>query len=127
MDTVTATYNKRFSLALVAYIILVLICTTLVNQMDKDNNLRYLLIILPMIPVGFGFSVFMTFVRQIDELQQNIHFQGFAFSLGVTGLITFTLGFLEIAGLPKIGMIWVFPMIIALWGIGSAIARRPYK
>lgn len=120
-------YMTHFSLAMVMYAVALVAAILIINQLDDDNTLRYVVAVLPVIPVLFGFRVFMTFLRQMDELQRQIHFEGFAFSLGLTGIITFTLGFLEMAGLEPIGMIWVFPLSIALWGIGTAIARRRYE
>lgn len=120
-------YSQRFSLAMMMYAVTLVIAILIINQLDEDNALRYLIALLPVIPVLFGFRAFMTFLRQMDELQRQINFEGFAFSLGLTGIITFTLGFLEMAGLELVGMIWVFPLSIALWGIGTAIARRRYE
>lgn len=120
-------YSQRFSLAMMMYAVTLVIAILIINQLDEDNALRYLIALLPVIPVLFGFRAFMTFLRQMDELQRQINFEGFAFSLGLTGIITFTLGFLEMAGLELVGMIWVFPLSIALWGIGAAIARRRYE
>ena len=42
-------------------------------------------------------------------------------------LIPFAYGFLENAGFPQLSYIWVFPVMIALWGIGGAIALRRYR
>ncbi|MCU0464408.1 MAG: hypothetical protein MUF38_07535 [Anaerolineae bacterium] len=120
-------YSQRFSLAMIMYAVTLVIAILIINRLDEDNTLRYLIALLPVIPVLFGFRAFMTFLRQMDELQRQINFEGFAFSLGLTGIITFTLGFLEMAGLELVGMIWVFPLSIALWGIGAAIARRRYE
>ncbi len=119
-------YLRRFWVAITAYVVLVIIMSSVLDSLT-DNTLRVIITLLPIVPIVFGMWAFMQFIRQIDELQRRIHFEAFAFSLGCTGLITFTLGFLENAGVPQLSLIWVFPMMIAFWGIGVAIAGRRYK
>jgi hypothetical protein len=92
-----------------------------------DSPLRYPVALLPVLPVLFGVFALISFVRSIDELQRQIQLEGIAFSLGMTGVITFSLGLLEGTGFPFISMTWVLPMMIALWGIGVAIASRRYQ
>jgi hypothetical protein len=119
-------YLRRFWVAIAIYVILVIVTSSVLDSLE-DGTLRVVVSLLPMIPIVFGMWAFMQFIRQIDELQRRIHFEAFAFSLGCTGLITFTVGFLGNAGIPQFGLIWVFPMIIAFWGIGVAIAGRRYR
>jgi hypothetical protein len=65
--------------------------------------------------------------RGLDELQRRIQFEGMAFSFLGTCVITLTWGFLQNAGLPQADVIWVTPLLIALWGIGLGIASRRYQ
>jgi hypothetical protein len=92
-----------------------------------ESPWNYLVALLPMIPVALGMAVFARYLREMDELERRIQFEAIVFSTGATGIITFTLGILESRGLPPVGLIWVFPMIIFLWGIGLYFARRRYK
>jgi hypothetical protein len=126
MSQAEKTYGKRFTAAMIGYVIVLPLALWLMNRIG-DSNWRYALALLPLLPVLGGFGAYLAYVRQLDEMQRRIQFEAFAFSLGCTGIVTFTLGFLEIAGGPALGMIWVFPMIIAFWGIGGMIARRRYK
>jgi len=100
-----------------------------IGTLDSVENdvARFALAVLPMLPIILGLGAFISLLRDLDELQRRIHFEGFAFSMALTGIITFTLGLLENAGFPSFGIIWVFPMLIAFWGIGSAIARKRYE
>jgi hypothetical protein len=72
-------------------------------------------------------AAFMTYLRQMDEMLRRIELEAFGFSLGLTAIVTFTLGLLENAGLPRFSLVWVFPMIMIFWGIGKAIAGRRYQ
>jgi len=47
--------------------------------------------------------------------------------IGVSGLLMFAYGFLELAGLPHLDWTLTFPFMIGLWGIGTAVASRRYR
>lgn len=120
------TYLKHFSATMIAYSILLIVSRLLLNTVD-NQALRIVIAILPVLPMPFGIWVVMTFVRSLDELQRRIQFEAVAFSMLMTGGITFTLGFLADAGIPQLSLIWVFPMSIGLWGVGQFIAARRYQ
>ncbi len=120
------TYLKHFSVTMIAYTVLLIVSRLLLNTVD-NQALRIIIAILPVLPVLFGIWVVMIYVRSLDELQRRIQFEAVAFSMLMTGSITFTLGFLADAGVPQLSLIWVFPMSIALWGIGQFIATRRYQ
>ena len=69
----------------------------------------------------------MRFFHNMDELQRRIQLEGFAFSFAVTGVVTFSYGCLVNVGFPTISWVYVFPLMIALWGIGTGIATRRYR
>jgi hypothetical protein len=95
-------------------------------QLD-DSPWRYLLAVLPAIPVGLGMVAFIRYLGRMDEFQQRIQLAGLAFATGTIGLLTFTYGLLEITGLPHISWVWIFPAMILLWGLGTAVASRKYQ
>lgn len=125
--TANRKYTTRFTLAMIGYIVALVASLTLLKSMQLEGLAKLVVAVLPVLPILFGFYAFMEHIRSMDELQRKIQFEGFAFSLGATGIITFTVGFLENAGVPNFGLIWVFPLSIALWGIGSAIAAKRYE
>ena len=120
-------YFRRFLAAVLGYVILLLIADLLLNRIPAGSVWRYAVSPLPVVPVAFGVLAFLTYVRRLDELQRRIQLEALAFSLGCTGLLTLTLGFLENGGLPRVSMIWVLPMIIGLWGVGVYIAGRRFR
>ncbi len=120
------TYVRRFVAAIIGYAVVLMFSITVLNHTGAALW-RYAVAVLPVIPVGYGLWAFLQMLRTLDELQFRIQMEAFGFSLGWTGLITFTLGFLEIAGFPQVGLIWVLPMIIAFWGIGQQVALRRYR
>ena len=119
-------YMRDFSISMTGYVV-ALLASELAFQRLPESSARLLLLLIPVIPILFAFAAFIRYVRELDELQQRIQMEAFAFSLGLTGILTFTYGLLESAGLPKVGLIWVFPVTIILWGIGQMIAKRRYE
>ncbi|MCA9915462.1 MAG: hypothetical protein KC496_19045 [Anaerolineae bacterium] len=119
-------YNLRMLIASVAYVALLILSITLLKSI-RNEVVRLIVAVVPMLPIILGMGAFITLLGELDELQRRIHFEGFAFSIALTGIITFTFGLLESAGFPAFGIIWVFPMLIAFWGIGSGIARKRYE
>ena len=88
---------------------------------------RVLVALAPVIPMIFGLLAFVRFFSKMDELQRRIQLEAFAFAFGGTAIVSFTYGFLENAGFPALSWIWVFPLMMALWGIGAGIASRRYQ
>ena len=81
----------------------------------------------PADPVDLRASRLPAFPGRMDELGRRIQLEALAFGFGAAGMLTFAYGFLENAGLPKLSYVFVFPLMIALWGIGGAIATRRYQ
>lgn len=126
MNAAGKTYVIRFTSAMLAYSVLLVAAVTLVQRMP-DNPLRYPLMLLPVIPILFALMAFVRFFESMDELQKTIHLYALALSFAATGLISFTYGLLETAGMPHLSWVWIFPMMIAFWGIGSGLAARKYQ
>lgn len=119
-------YLRRFWVSIIAYVILLIISVQTVETLENPV-LKLGIVLLPIIPILFGLSAFLTYLRQLDEMQRRIHFEAFGFSLGLTGIVTFTLGLMENAGFERPSLVWVFPMMIIFWGIGQFIAGRRYR
>ena len=120
-------YIREFLSAMAAYVVVLIISVTLINTSPASAWWRIPLALLPVIPAIFAMLAYIRFVGRMDELQRRIQFEGIAFGFGGAGFLTFSYGFLEIVGFPRISMIWVFPLMIVLWGIGLAIASRRYQ
>ncbi|MBP7961687.1 MAG: hypothetical protein KBG20_12850 [Caldilineaceae bacterium] len=127
MDTNTRRYMRQFIPAMIAYSIVLVAAMWLLDRLGDGSLWRIPVAVLPMIPIGFALRAYLIFLNGADELQRRIQLNGFAFAAGATGMVTLTYGFLENAGFPMLSWVWIFPMIIAFWGIGSAFAERRYK
>jgi hypothetical protein len=125
--SVSKMYVKEFSLAMGAYVIAVIVSVTLINVSPNGAWWRIPLALLPVLPALFGLRAYMRFFSRIDELQRRIQSEALAFGFASAGILTFSYGFLENAGLPRLSWIFVFPLMIAMWGIGAGIAARRYQ
>ncbi|WP_266157465.1 hypothetical protein [Dyella silvatica] len=91
-----------------------------------DSIWRYPVAVLPIIPLIFIARASVQRIARLDELHQRIQFNALAMTVLVTALITLTYGFLEHVGLPHISVVWVWPLMAAVWGICTGVTRRRY-
>jgi hypothetical protein len=129
MDKPTRRYFREFIYSMVAYIItLALSLIGLGFFADYAlNPARIIVALIPIVPIIFMILSFLKYLNGIDELQQRIQLIAIGFAAGVTSLLTFSYGFLEGVGFPPISLLWVFPVMILLWGLGLAFISRRYQ
>jgi hypothetical protein len=108
-----------------AYVIVVLVSIKLVGGLDQP--IKTLVALTPLIPATLALFAYLRFLSRMDELGRRIQLEALAFGFGAAGMLTFAYGFLENAGFPQLSYIWVFPLMIALWGIGGAVASYRYR
>ena len=78
-------------------------------------------------PEAFVIFSIMRLLVDSDELQQRVQLLATSFAAALTGLITFSYGFLENVGFPKFPTFFIFPLIIILWGICLAYFSKRYR
>jgi hypothetical protein len=120
-------WPREFLTAMAAYVIVLPICILLISASPHSAWWRIPLALIPVIPILFAMRAFMRFFSSMDELQRRIQLEAFAFSFGATGIVTFSYGLLTDVGFPVISWTWIFPLMIALWGIGQGVATRRYR
>lgn len=126
MKQATRRYARDFTVTMIAYVIVIIISRLTLNKLE-DSPWRFVIALLPMLPVIFLIVAFMRYLTAIDELQQKIQLHAIGFAAGATGLLTFAYGFLELAGLPQFSTFLIFPMMIVLWGLGLSYFSRRYQ
>jgi hypothetical protein len=126
MNQASKRYAREFIIAMIAYGIVIMISRLTLNNIG-ESPWRFVIALLPLIPVLFLISGFIRYLSGIDELQQRIQLQAIGFAAGTTGLLTFAYGFLELEGLPSLSTFFIFPLMIMLWGVGLAYFSRRYE
>ena len=120
-------YFKEFGISMGFYIVLLIGSITVLTNFELLKAAQIAITLIPVIPTIFVIVAVMRALRNSDELQQKIQLQAVTFSAIVTGLITFTYGFLENVGFPHLPSLFIFPLMLALWGIGVGIFARKYQ
>jgi hypothetical protein len=118
-------YTRELGFAMAAYVIVVLVSIKLVGGLEQPT--KTLVALTPLVPAALALFAYLRFLSRMDELGRRIQLEALAFGFGAAGMLTFAYGFLENAGFPQLSYIWVFPLMIALWGIGGAIASYRYR
>ncbi len=129
MKSATKRYLREFIYSMIAYVLTLIPSIIAVNSL-KDYPFapaRVLVALTPVVPVAFMVYFFIRYLNNIDELQQRIQLLSIGFAAGTTGLLTFSYGFLENVGFPRLSLLWVFPIMILLWGLGQAFVSRRYQ
>ena len=129
MDKPTSVYMREFIYSMIAYILtLALSLIGLGFFADYPLNIARIIVALaPVVPIIFMILSFLKYLNGIDELHQKIELLAIGFAAGATSLLTFSYGFLENVGFPPISLLWVFPVMIMLWGLGLAFISRRYQ
>ena len=112
--------------SMTVYVVVLFASLFAIKDMDR-SLLRALIALLPVIPVTYSGFAFVSLLGKLDEMQRKIHFEAFGISIAATGILTFSLAFLEKAGYPTIDLFWVLPFLIGFWGIGLSISTRRYS
>ena len=116
----------HFALAMGAYVVAIVISSLLLANVH-GGILRTLSALLPVLPMIAVATVVIRQVRHLDELARLIHLEGLAVAFVGTALITFSYGFLEAAGFPRLSMFLVWSLMGPLWATGSFFAWRRYR
>jgi hypothetical protein len=120
-------YIREFRLSIVAYALILIASILAIQNIEMAKPLQVIVTLAPVIPVAFVLVVILRLLRESDELQQRVNMLAITFSAVLTGLLTFSYGFLENIGFPKLPTFAIFPMLFVLWGIGLGYFTRRYQ
>jgi len=121
-------YVKEMGGALLAYV-LVLAGSIRVLQALPELSMaaKAVIALLPMLPgIAMCWAIVRN-LRRMDELQRRIQLEAFSVSFAGTGLITFSYGFLEGVGFPKLSLFIVWPLMCTLWVVSGFFCGRRYR
>jgi hypothetical protein len=119
-------FSRDMFLGMVAYVVVLFASIAYIKD-HMDLPARFLIAVLPMIPLVFVARASVRRLTRLDELQKQIQYTALAITVLATALITLTYGFLENVGLPHVNVLWVWPLMGATWGTASCIAARCYQ
>jgi hypothetical protein len=124
------TANRQFGWemtgSLAAYAVLLVVSILALQHGMPPGFWRVAVAVMPMLPaVGICWAVIGN-LRRIDEMQRRVQLESLALAFMGTAFITFTYGFLENAGFPRLSMFAVWPLMGTLWVIARVACARRY-
>lgn len=120
-------YMREFLLSIAAYALILIASIYAIQNIAMAKPLQIIVAVAPAIPVAFVLVAVLRLLKDSDELQQRVNMLAIAFSAVLTGLLTFSYGFLDNIGFPKLPTFAVFPMLFVLWGVGLGYFTRRYQ
>ncbi len=117
----------EFSASMVAYMIVLVGSVWVLNIGGIEGGWKTAVALAPMLP---GTAVALSVMRQVrssDELQRRIQLEALSLAFAGTALATFSYGFLENVGYPRLSMFFVWPLMAVLWMVGGFISGRRFR
>jgi hypothetical protein len=119
-------YVLEFGGAMLLYTIVIVVSVTLLKA-QPHAAWRVPVALSPVVPAALAVAAFVRFLARMDDLQRRIQLEALGLAFGVTGILTFAYGFLEGIGFPHLSLIFIFPAMVALWGLGAAVTSWRYR
>lgn len=119
-------YYRELTGALVLYAI-VLVAALSIGKRMPPGAAQTLLYVSPMLPFLLAVWAVVRQIRRSDEFVRKTTLEHVAVAAAVTAGWTFTYGFLENAGYPRLSMFTVWPVMGAVWGVlavASSLRQR---
>jgi hypothetical protein len=117
---VARAYKTELWTAVAIYAVLLFGSITAARRME-EGMLRTVVMVIPMIGFGLMIRAIARHVARIDEYQRQRILETIALSAAITGAVTFTYGFLETAGFPRLSMFSVWIIMGASWAAVSGM------
>ena len=122
-------YLREFVPPMVAYLVLVIASMWLLHHVQQPA-LRALVALMPVPPIALAMRAIMRYIRDTDELQRRIELEALSIATALVSLGYLTAGFLQKARVidvpSSVAMIWVFPLVCVVYGIGKIVVGRRY-
>lgn len=109
-------YYRELGLSMLVYIVLLFGAIKLGRPMP-DGALRTAILVMPIIGFLLAIWAIARHLRRSDEYMRQNMLETFAIGAALTAAVTFTYGFLETAGFPRISMFAVWPIMGSSWAL----------
>jgi hypothetical protein len=109
-------YHRELGLSMLVYVLLLFSANKLGRPMP-DSALRTAILVMPMIGFLLAIWAIARHLRRSDEYMRQTMLETFAIGAAITAAVTFSYGFLETAGFPRLSMFTVWPIMGASWGL----------
>ncbi|MDI3252502.1 hypothetical protein HBO18_00225 [Pseudomonas lactis] len=119
-------FPMEFAVILLVYILCVVVSSVYMSSMP-DGVAKIALALLPVIPmIAMAVSIIRR-LNAMDEMGRKIQLEALAVAFVCTALTTFSYGFLETAGFPRMSAFMVWPIMGGVWCVATIIGSRRYQ
>ena len=119
---VARAYHTELWVAIAVYVVLLFASIRFARPM-ADSPLRTLLLILPMLGFALMIRAIVRHVARIDEYQRLRMLESLGIAFAITGALTFSYGFLETAGFPRLSMFNVWIVMGLSWALVNLVRK----
>ena len=111
-----------------AAFVALLLFSAIFTYFNPESGWATVFAILPLIPAIWAVRKTVRLVKQMEVVAQEQQLVNFASSFVVTGLVTFTYGFLScFANYPDFPLILVAPLMVVIWVVTDQLSKRRHK
>ena len=97
------------------------------EKFPRGSPWAFAAVLLPLVPAGVLVWSYIRIFRRADEMQRRIVYEALGVAFVTTLSVTITGAFLQSAGLPKLGWVWIAGVLVVSLTIGLALAHRRYR
>lgn len=119
-------FPMEFAVILLVYVLCVVVSSVYMSSIP-DGVAKIALALLPVIPM---IAMTVSIIRRLnamDEMGRKIKLEALAVAFVCTALTTFSYGFLETAGFPRMSAFMVWPIMGGVWCVATIIGSRRYQ
>ena len=120
-------YLLEFGCALVLYLLVLFFSISYLKKDNISDTQQIIITLLPIFPIALIIFIVLRQFSRLDELQLRIQLSAIAFAFLGTAFISFSYGFLENIGFPKLTMFIVWPMMGTFWSMSTIIGSWYYN
>jgi hypothetical protein len=121
-------YVRDIAVSGALYMVFVIAGALAIRNFDPPQSVRIVLALAPLAPALMMLRAYLTHLRAMDEFQRRLQTDALLVATGIVVFGSFAYGFLEDwADLPRVSLLWVFPIFSFVFGLAHAVIRHRYK
>jgi hypothetical protein len=121
-------YQQQLMLTMIVYMVVLFAADPLLHAVG-NLPLKAMLALVPVLPVLYAIALMWWRIRDSDELEQRTNLVALGVAAALVSALSLVGGFLAAGGVVRLGgevLIWVFPTLMAGYGIAYRWVSRRY-
>lgn len=122
-----ASGTRQFIIGMIVYVVVIVLESLLIDRDTLSVPMGIVFSLIPMLVIIWAMGGSLRVARTMDELQHRIFGEAALIAGGVTAVVTFTYGFLELlVGVPRVSMFVVLPLLSTVFALALAFTTKRY-